>query len=284
MDTCPNYLLYKKYGLRLAISMSIIGLAIMIAVSTIFTGAGLFFNIPEDDIYYNATSILSRVISFFFLFAFGAYFKLIPEIGFSFKGFWKAFTEAYVGWAIAIAFLVDNLTMNFALGNKINFTLVLLYIVTNLSVGLFEEMLSRGITMNILKRKIKSRNLVILIQAIIFMALHTINYVMGMMTLKQLRTQLIFTFFMGLYYGYIYEKTNSFWLVVLLHSIYDFCVSSAYCFDPTGEAGVIYAKATFSIAIYAALFLLLFASMKFLAKSLRDLKKYKEELKLENYE
>lgn len=272
--------LFRKYGLIFAILISVFGLALMILISLVFELIGSAFGCNENIVFYFVTSGLCRLIAFIILIIIADKYCLCGRLGLGFKNIGESFKSALFGYAIAFGFLIDSLSMNLFLKNELCIDVMLWTLFVCLTVGLFEETLIRGLAMNILKIKFwrVGKWFYILLQALIFMGLHSVNFILGDMTLTQVKTQFVVTFLMGIYYGWVYEKTHSLFGVAILHGFYDFCVSTSGSFMPTGESGFVYADVGVTLLIYTVLFYFLFLSIRKLVRSINMYRTFNENL------
>lgn len=270
--------LFRKYGFIFAVLISIFGLALMILISAVFSFVGLSLDLCDNITFNFLTSGLSRFIAFIILIIIADKYCLCGRLGLGFKNIGESFKSALFGYAVAFGFFIDSFSMNLFLKNKLCIDVMLWTLFVCITVGLFEETLIRGLAMNILKIKFwrVGKWFYILLQALIFMGLHSVNYILGDMTLTQVKTQFVVTFLMGIYYGWVYEKTHSLFGVAILHGFYDFCVSTSGSFMPTGDRGFVYADVGLSIIIYSVLFYFLFVSIRKLVRSIKMYRTFDE--------
>lgn len=104
------------------------------------------------------------------------------------------------------------------------FCLILLY----LFVGIFEEFLIRGLSLNILLEKFGNNKkgiwLSVVISSVLFGCLHFVNLTTGA-SLQGVLIQVISTSFLGMYLAAIYLRSGSIWTTAILHGLYDLVVS-----------------------------------------------------------
>lgn len=283
MDNLSNNSLYKKYGLLLGILTSVFGIIILTALSNAVILSAALIGIEVKSYTKFILGIIIRIIAMVFLLTFARNLEIVNLMGFGFKNFGKAICYSFIGYAFALGFLIDVVTVNLALNNELDFVSMFWCFAFCLMIGLFEETLSRGITMTLIKGTIENKFFVIIIQALIFMLLHLANFFSGALELRAQVTQLIIAFVAGVYYGFVYEKTGSLFGAVLLHAVYDFGVSSPEIFRPTGEYGIVYSDVGFSVLVFAGLFVMLFLAIGLLVRSIKEMTYYKENYE-ENYE
>lgn len=127
----------------------------------------------------------------------------------------KSLKPILIGFGIcAFITLIFSITNKFQFKlDKINF----LILCGTMLAGVFEEIPFRGLYQTILKKRygfIKAN----IITSILFMLLH-IKFILSGNIL-----QLIMLFFIGLWLGYIYEKTESIWAPIMVHSTFNFLI------------------------------------------------------------
>jgi hypothetical protein len=102
---------------------------------------------------------------------------------------------------------------------------IVVFAITCISVGLFEELVFRGLILFFLLQKLpKNREgllLSIIISSALFGFMHLFNIFDGANVGATL-LQVMYSFAMGLMWAVILLKTKNIWLVVMLHSIYNF--------------------------------------------------------------
>lgn len=112
------------------------------------------------------------------------------------------------------------ITVIFSSTNRFQFkfdNINLLILCGTMLAGVFEEIPFRGLYQTIFKKQygfIKAN----ILTSIFFMLLHTKLLISGNIL------QLIMLFFIGLWLGYIYEKTESIWAPIMVHSTFNFLI------------------------------------------------------------
>lgn len=112
------------------------------------------------------------------------------------------------------------ITVIFSFTNRFQFKfdkINLLILCGTMLAGVFEEIPFRGLYQTIFKKQygfIKAN----ILTSILFMLLHTKLLISGNIL------QLIMLFFIGLWLGYIYEKTESIWAPIMVHSTFNFLI------------------------------------------------------------
>lgn len=112
------------------------------------------------------------------------------------------------------------ITVIFSITNRFQFKfdkINILILCETMLAGIFEEIPFRGFYQTFLKKRygfIKSN----IITSILFMVLHIKFFMSGDII------QLIMLFFISLWLGYIYEKTESIWAPIMVHSTFNFLI------------------------------------------------------------
>lgn len=112
------------------------------------------------------------------------------------------------------------ITIIFSITNKFQYKfheINILMLIGTMLAGIFEEIPFRGFYQTIIKKRygfVKAN----IITSILFMSLHVKLISQGYIL------NLIIVFFVGLWLGYIYEKTESIWAPIMVHSTYNFLI------------------------------------------------------------
>ena len=204
----------------------LITLGIFILYLIIFVGSQYVLlkvlNIEKD---------ISRVICYVFV---TIYLLIILKVTnkfyilkFDTKKFFKGFIVGIPFLLICLFFLflslsdTGNLEHN-TIGHALYWIFVYLF-----GAGFLEELISRGITMNLLWDQFKCNNkknvyLVCLLSGILFGGMHAMNMLgTGYFPIAQI----LFTTAMGALLAAIYSRTKCFWTLVILHGLWDICAS-----------------------------------------------------------
>ncbi|WP_243096455.1 CPBP family intramembrane glutamic endopeptidase [Streptococcus dysgalactiae] len=109
----------------------------------------------------------------------------------------------------------------FTVINKFELSMVFLIpLIDGIFVGISEELVFRGIVFtNIAKEKGIFKS--ILISALIFSLLHSIN-VLGGLSISSMIAQLVSTFLAGIFFAAVYNYTKSITLLVIYHAVWDY--------------------------------------------------------------
>lgn len=135
---------------------------------------------------------------------------------------------------------------------------IIIFAITCISVGLFEELIFRGLILFFLLQKLpKNREgllLSIIISSALFGLMHLFNIFDGA-NIGATLLQVMYSFAMGLVWAIIVLKTRNIWLAVILHSIYNF---SGLLFPTLGALTNKYDLATILITSILALLVALY--------------------------
>ena len=157
------------------------------------------------------------------------------------------------------------------------------YFILALLVGIFEESLFRGITLNgILRKTGKTRKGIwtaILVSSFIFGAFHVTNYIFGgsydLTGIIQTVGKILQAGIFGILLCVVFLKTRNFWGIAFAHAINDFLAFQSLIFiQPTRGGYVQSGVAGIGLSIgYAIMFLLY---MPVLIKAIKIMKKIEE--------
>ena len=104
--------------------------------------------------------------------------------------------------------------------------LIVIVIIEQIFVGVFEEFLFRGLVLNVLLAKIqndrfKGKMEAIILSALFFGAVHLLNLFSEPRMLNATIAQVFYAAFIGIFLGALYLRINNIWVVVFYHAIYD---------------------------------------------------------------
>lgn len=138
---------------------------------------------------------------------------------------WKMFVYVVLpGIIIAInnlpiiAFLDDRAMMTESL------EVFFLFVLFCISIGLFEEVVFRGLILTVLLQRLPETKqgilIAIVLSSLIFGVIHFVNLVAGASPLDTL-LQIGYSFLMGMLWAVVYLKTKNLWMAILLHAMYN---------------------------------------------------------------
>ena len=200
----------------------------------------LFLFRPDNPRDYGIEQVLSYLIPIVFTFTILLLLKGIKEVGFRKSNIWKGL---YLGWfflaAGVILFVssyigVDKTTLSSpSFGKLLAFTCVVFF------VGVFEEVLCRGIILNTMINQwghtkngiIKS----IIFSSLLFGLAHLINLIANPILIIATFSQIVYAFLHGILYASVYVRCRNLWAVIILHAVYDWLALGLYIFTPVQD-------------------------------------------------
>lgn len=149
--------------------------------------------------------------------------------------------------------------------------LIIIVIVEQIFVGVFEEFLFRGVVLNILLKKFRRKNhrnkmLAIMISSVLFGMVHLLNLFSEPQMLVATIDQVFYSIFIGVFLAALYLRLNNIWLVVFYHFIYNIVTELPVLFyqipvEATGDQSI--PDAILNIAVSSSfLFVGLFIARK----------------------
>ncbi|MDN5316308.1 MAG: protease family protein [Thermoanaerobacterium sp.] len=103
--------------------------------------------------------------------------------------------------------------------------LIILYILLNLSVGFWEEILCRGTTLTVMLQKWghtkKGIYLSVIASSLLFGLLHITNFIAGRSTFLTTAVQITYSTFFGVFFSACLLRNNSIWPAIITHAIFD---------------------------------------------------------------
>lgn len=179
------------------------------------------------------------------------------KLGFCMKGLAKSFLLGWVVWIASVINFYDtwvNIDMSVAtIPNLKDYIGYGLYV---LGVGVFEEVLLRGIILNkMLDRWGDSKGGIydaVLISSFLFGLWHLINLINKPWMVIGTITQVFYAFFIGVFFSAVYLRTRNLWSVILMHAIFDIggCLEELFINEVAQQA-------TQDISVATGLFIIL---------------------------
>ncbi|MCK9166611.1 MAG: CPBP family intramembrane metalloprotease [Acholeplasmataceae bacterium] len=180
---------------------------------------------------YFGKSVNNEIAEAIILRILGGIFLIIVLIDFGYGGLFKV-TNFYSSLLIALPALLISVN-NFPFSAYFNGRFIdnsskgqfSLFLMEAFSVGFFEELLFRVVVLiflnEFLKKSAAKKYLLVLISAAIFSFLHLLNLISGADLMATL-LQMGYSFLMGALWAVIYLKTKNLYLIIFLHSSYNF--------------------------------------------------------------
>ena len=198
-------------------------------------------------------------------------------IGLDSRGLGKGFL---LGWIVLVAAVInfyDTLgSINWEKALEPKVIDYLFYVIYVLGIGVFEEVLLRGVMLNKMLDKWGNTKAgiygAVIVSSLVFGVWHLINLLDKPWLIVSTITQVGYAFFIGVFFGAVYLRTKNLWTVILLHAIFDIggCLDELFIKEITQEI-------TQDIAVGDGLFILLEFSV-FLIIGLFYLRKVKVEV------
>ena len=152
--------------------------------------------------------------------------------------------------------------------------LIIIVIIEQIFVGVFEEYLFRGLVLNVLLEKMKNdrfKNKIatVILSSLFFGAVHLLNLFSEPRMINATIAQVFYATFIGIFLGVLYLRTNNIWVVVFYHAIYDIVSELPGIFHEIPIQEIV--DISISDAIITAAFAGIFAVVGlFLARKWRD--------------
>lgn len=161
------------------------------------------------------------------VFIFSLLFLLLTKKWYIFKKVRVKFKEGInYGLPLLLISLVMLFSSIISISDSVNVVNLLSLIFYTILIGCFEEVFFRGIILETLIEDAKTRKQVIIsivISAVIFGLTHFTNLLVGQDLLTTFM-QVIQTFAIGVLLGSVYYLSRNIWVVIFLHSFYDFSI------------------------------------------------------------
>ena len=150
--------------------------------------------------------------------------------------FKEAFMVSLPFFSILAIVFVSQFFMNYKMYEFNDAIEIICFILGYLLVGIFEDVLVRGLVLNIMLDKYGNNKrgiwLSIIISSLIFGCAHFLNLTTGA-EFNGVLIQVIAASGIGIYLAAIYLRTNSVWYVALLHGLWDIAATSTSLFKDT---------------------------------------------------
>jgi hypothetical protein len=231
----------------LVVGLYLFGSIIITLIVSIFMGgAGGSENTTNIQNYAGDSLVANLIVAFILLFVCFVLFKdsrkdiFFERIAFHLSRLYWAVPLSQVAIALIALFNVQY--------SLLSFGTIALALIASLAIGFNEEVVTRGILLVGLRNDKVSEWKVYVITLIVFSLLHLINIVNGGSIIE-----VVIQFFGGTIYYVARRVSNTLFLPILLHALYDF---SVFLLDGPYQAGVVLAdlpKFVGDIYFYAAL-------------------------------
>lgn len=186
-----------------------------------------FFMLKSSDTTdYGIVRIIVQLIPSLFVFIIIFALNLFDKVGFRKKGFVKGFALGWFGLiAVSVTFVMsyagiskDIMTAP-TIWNLVGFT------ITMFLVGVFEEILCRGLILNnmLLHWGSNKKGIIkaVLLSSVIFGISHIVNLISSPSLIITTFSQIIYASFVGVFFAGIYLRCRNIWSVIVLHALVD---------------------------------------------------------------
>lgn len=164
----------------------------------------------------------------------------IYGVEFKIKGFFKGLFSV-IG-LVGVACCIHNLLamrIPTDIGFKEGLPNAIFMFLLMMSVGVFEEAIYRGVLFNTLRNCLGESKgriiLAVILSAIPFGLTHFLNLIFYPNLVVWITSQVVYATAGGVLFACIYYITDNFWLVVVLHGLYDYLASFWSCFVSQAE-------------------------------------------------
>ncbi len=231
-------------------------------IYTIIIGAGMYISYHIKGIGYESPKIMHTlwwveiILTLWTIFLTVKFFSW-KEVGFvklDKKQIWWFMPSLVIVFAMLIAGIYAFFTGNITTSQVQQIGLIGF---TTLLVGFSEELMYRGIIFNTFL-KTHSKTKTVLISAVAFSLLHSVN-VFGGLTFTMMSIQLLMTFVFGLFSALIFMRIKSILPLILFHWLWDFCLISNSVIDGKSLISEI---STIHILVQLVLIIVLFMFLK----------------------
>jgi membrane protease YdiL (CAAX protease family) len=172
------------------------------------------------------TGILEQGLCSIILVALISSIGLLKSAGFTKLNEWR---QLWLGWPILLLSILNGWSVfnGTMLIDTTKPGLIILYALLFLSIGLFEEILFRGVVLIVMLQKWGSSQKgvyqSVIISNLIFGLVHITNFFMGRYSLLAATVQTVYAVFIGVFFAACLLRNNSIWPVILLHAVFNMC-------------------------------------------------------------
>ncbi|MBN1314841.1 MAG: CPBP family intramembrane metalloprotease [Anaerolineales bacterium] len=208
------------------------GLPVLFSILAIIL-AGVLTEIPIDKVLKAAVSdpgpeflkvLIGHTLTGFLLVWVIVKLGLFKDARFTSPTRWKA---VWLVWPLVVLTLL-NLSSLFDGSLTIDTTrpwIIVLYVAMNLAIGFCEEVMGRGLVLNVMLRKWGSTRKgiyqAVLMSGVLFGAAHIFNLISGHLPLISNLTQIGYSISFGVVFAACFLRNNSIWPVLIMHAAID---------------------------------------------------------------
>ncbi|MBU3217280.1 CPBP family intramembrane metalloprotease [Clostridium estertheticum] len=170
------------------------------------------------------TGILEQVIASLFLILILKQFDLFKIVGFT---RFKECKSLWIVWPMIILSFLNGagLIDGSIVIDKSKPFVIILFILTYLSTGLFEEVLCRGVVLGVILRKWGSTKkgcyLSVILSSVLFGSTHIVHFLLHHFSLLASLTQITYGTFIGVFFAACVLRNKSIYPAIMLHAIFD---------------------------------------------------------------
>lgn len=194
--------------------------------------------------------VLSYLPVMLFVFSITYILAIGKQIGFHKKNIGKGIL---LGW-LSILYGMINLINGLLTTESLDLTLfispeIVYFTLHMFFIGLYEELLCRGVLLNIMINKwghIKKSILKsVILSSVIFGSLHFLNLLNLLVSpnpelIVDTLSQVIYATFVGIYFACVYLRCKNIWPVIIFHALFDWCTLLFEKFSTASTANVMY--------------------------------------------
>ncbi|MCC8047376.1 MAG: CPBP family intramembrane metalloprotease [Clostridiales bacterium] len=164
--------------------------------------------------------------------------------------------------AIVLLSFISSMTNDSVEGQLQPAFMILGFVVASFAVGLAEELLNRGLILNVLLNRYgrdtaKGIWMSVAISGMIFGALHISNLFTDGRTVISVFVQILYAAAVGMYFGAVYMRCGNIWVLIFLHTMNDFVVEMSYGVWGIGSETSITNASNFGKLRYVIIYMLL---------------------------
>lgn len=215
----------KKFVHRFPVLFSFIIVAI-VSILTEIRLEPLFLGFMDQQSASYTTGFLEQGICSILMVLLLVKLDLLRSAGFTKPKEWK---QVWLIWPLAILSVMNawSLVSGEIILNMTDTRLLVLFFLLFLSVGFVEEVLLRGVVLNVFLKKWgntkKGMYLSVIISSAIFGILHLLNFFTGRYDLLSAILQLVYGIFFGVFFSACFIRNQSIWPVMIGHIVFDIC-------------------------------------------------------------
>lgn len=152
--------------------------------------------------------------------------------------------------------------------------MIIIVIIEQIFVGIFEEFLFRGLVLNTLLAKMKHNGfkeklVAIVVSSFLFGIVHLLNLFSEPQMINNTLAQVFYAVFIGIFLGALYLRTNNIWVVAIYHALVDVVSELPGIFCEPAELAAVDISVSDALLSAGANIVFVFVGL-FLARKLKD--------------